>query len=96
MDFADFYWLAWWGMFLLLELPAAVFRPRWTLSAHVWKWFAIGKNWREGYAGIRWFILAGILISTTAHFLFVTSATPIIVFAVGVVWSVAYHYRHEG
>ena len=95
MDFADFFWLIWLVAFLALEIPAAIWRPRWTLSAHVWKWFAIGKNWKEDYAGLRWFILAGITISTTRHFLFGTSAIPIIVFGVGVAWSIFYHYRHE-
>lgn len=95
MDFADHFWLIWLGMFLVLEIPAAVWRPRWTLSAHVWKWFAIGQNWKENLAWLRWAILAGITISTTVHFLFEASATPIIVFGAGVAWSIWYHYRHE-
>jgi len=95
MDFADHFWLLWWGMFLVLEIPAALFRPRWTFSAHVWKWFGIGKNWRTDWAGVRWFILAGLLIAVLLHFLAFFSALPIIVFAIGAAWSVVYHYRHE-
>ena len=95
MDFADWFWLAWLGLFLALEIPAALWKSKWTLSAHVWKWFAIGKNWKEDYAGLRWFILAGITISTTLHFLFGTSAIPIIIFGIGVAWSIYYHYRYE-
>ncbi len=96
MDFADYYWLLWWGMFLALEIPAAIFRPRWTFSAHVWKWFGIGKNWRMDWAGLRWFILAGLLVSTSLHFLAFYGPATIIAFAVGAAWSVWFHYKREG
>lgn len=95
MDFGDWFWLLWLVAFLAVEIPAAIWKSEWTLSAHVKKWFAVGKNWKEDHAGLRWFILAGITISTTLHFLLGTSAIPIIIFAVGVAWSIYYHYRHE-
>ncbi|HUU96076.1 MAG TPA: hypothetical protein VM487_10080 [Phycisphaerae bacterium] len=95
MDFADHYWLILLGAFLIMELPAALWRPRWTFSAHIWKWFAIGQNWMVRWAAFRWFILAGLLVATTAHFLFETSAVPIIVFAVGMAWSIWFHYARE-
>jgi len=95
MDFGDFFWLIWLVAFLALEIPAAIWKSKWTLSAHVRKWFAVGKNWKEDHAGLRWFILAGITISTTLHFLLGTSAIPIIIFGAGVAWSIYYHYSHE-
>ena len=87
--------MLWLVAFLALEIPAALWKSKWTLSAHVWKWFAVGQNWKEHYAWLRWLILAGITISTTLHFLFGTSAIPIIIFGIGVAWSIYYHYRYE-
>jgi len=95
MDFGDWYWLAFLGAFLALEIPAAIWKSEWTASRHIWEWFAIGKNWKERYAALRWIILAGLTISTTLHFLLETSSIPIIIFGVGSAWSIYYHYRHE-
>jgi hypothetical protein len=95
MDFGDYYWAFWFGMFLVLELPAAIWRPKWTLSHQIWKWFAIGKPWGTNWAWFRWLILAGLTLSTTAHFLLLTSAVPIIAFGVGAFWSRWYYFRYE-
>ena len=95
MDFADYYWLGLLAAFLLLEIPAGIFRSRWTFSAHIWKWAGIGRNWRTDWAGLRWFILAGLLVSTSLHFLAGTSPVPIIVFGAGFAWSIVYHYKRE-
>jgi len=95
MDFGDYFWLALLLAFVLVEVPSAIWKREWTFSHHVWKWFGIGKNWKEDYAGIRWVLLAGITISTTLHFLLGTSSVPIVVFGAGVAWSTWYHYRHE-
>jgi len=96
MDFGDVYWLTFVGLlFLIMEIPSAIWRPRWTLSHHIWAWFAIGKPPGMNWGWFRWLILAGLTLSTTAHFLFLTSAIPIIVFGVGAAWSIYYYYRYE-
>ena len=67
----------------------------WTLSHHVWRWFAIGKPWGRHLAGLRWFILAGFLVSLSLHFLAYFSVVPFTVFAAGFVWSIWYYHRIE-
>lgn len=97
MDFADYFWLIFVAVLFGGDvIMATVFKKkRWTFSHHVWEWFAIGKNWKENYAGIRWFILAALMVSTTLHFLAGFSAIPIIVSAIAGVWSIYYHYTYE-
>jgi hypothetical protein len=95
MDFADYFWLGLLVLFVLVEIPSAIWKREWTLSHHVWEWFGFGRHWKEDYAGIRWIILAGLLVNTTLHFLLYTSVFPVIVFAAGAAWSIWYHYRHE-
>jgi hypothetical protein len=87
MDFADYFWLAWLAVIAVADIiMATVFKKRrWTFSHHVWEWFAIGKNWKEDYAGLRWFILMGLLVSLILHFNF----------GLGTFWSIIYHYRRE-
>lgn len=97
MDFADWFWLIVVGVIAIGDIVmATVFKKkRWTFSHHVWQWFAIGKNWKEDHAGIRWVILAGLMVSITLHFLVGFSALWLILFGAGAVWSIAYHYRVE-
>lgn len=95
MDLADYYWLIFLGAFVAFEIPAAIWRSEWTLSRHVWDWFAVGRPWKERYAALRWFILAGLTISTTLHFLVATSWIPIVIFGAGAAWSIWYFYAKE-
>ena len=96
MDFADWFWIIWLaGGLVIAEGLFAIFKSEWTFSVHVWKWFAIGKKWSENWAGLRWILLVGLLVSTLLHLAAFTSVVPVIVFAFGALWSIWYHYRYE-
>ena len=97
MDFADYFWLLFVGVLAVGDVVmATIFKKRgWTFTHHVLDWFAIGKSWGEGYAGIRWFILAVLMISTTLHSLIGFGVILIIVSGLAGVWSIVYHYRNE-
>lgn len=75
-------WLAWLGMFLFIEIPAAVNKQSGdTLSEHVWRWFNI-KDKSKGYK-IRRSILGLFLLGLGFHFQFGTTVIPVIVFGAG-------------
>jgi hypothetical protein len=109
VDLGDYFWLVWLGAFVAFEISAAIWRPRWTLSNHIWRWFAVRQLldmlkllWvilreaiQESFALLRWLILLGLGVSTLLHFNFGTSWVPIVVFAVGAAWSIWYHYTRE-
>jgi hypothetical protein len=97
MDFADWFWLIVVGVIAVGDIVMAVFfkKKRWTLSHHVWEWFAIGKPWGEHLAWLRWIILAGEMISITLHFVAGLSVVWIIVFGIGCAWSMWYYYVRE-
>jgi hypothetical protein len=96
MEFNDIYWLAW---LLLLFLPYEVYgafseKKGDTLSENVWDWFAV-KNKQAKYGRARRFILLGFLVTLSFHFVYATSPAWMILFAVGMAASIAYHYAAE-
>lgn len=60
-------WLLWLGLFLLVELPAAIWKTGGTLSENVWFWFSVRERRRFWLA--RRLFLALFLVELSAHFL---------------------------
>lgn len=96
LSFDDVYWLIWLVViFLPFELWAAFSKKKGdTFSENVWDWFAI-RRLDAPLGFLRRFFLAAFLTGLGSHFLFATSVVPVIVFGVGVGWSIYYHYTHE-
>ncbi|WP_189112234.1 hypothetical protein [Pilimelia terevasa] len=74
MDIWTIGWLAWLGLFVVLEGVALARKaPDDTLSEHVWKWFGIGRPGNRpkfsGWVKFRRFALLAFLAWLVAHFL---------------------------
>lgn len=74
MDFWEIAWLAWLGIFGVLEAVALNSKEKDdTLSEHVWKWFAIGtpgdRPAMSGWVQLRRFGLVAGLAWLILHFL---------------------------
>lgn len=92
----DLWWLVW---LLVIFLPFEVFmamdkKPGGTLSENVWDWFAI-KNKNAKFRHVRVMSLAGFMVALTFHFVYATSVLWVILGAIGVGASIAYHYLRE-
>lgn len=96
MEFDDIYWIAWLLLiFLPYELYAALSpKDGDTLSENIWDWFAI-KNKAAKHGRIRRFALIGMLVTLSFHFVYQTSVVWFILFSIGGVASIAYHYLRE-
>lgn len=96
MQFNDIYWLMVIFLFFLpYEVYAAFSKKKGdTLSENVWDWFAIKRPWMK-YGRLRRFILWAFLTGLVSHFIYATTVVPVIVFGVGVAWSIFYHYKYE-
>lgn len=91
LDFGDWYWLIWIVAFLVVEIPAAIWKPTWTFSHHVWKWFNIDKTptwWR-------WLALTGFLVGIIVHFSVGWSAVYFALFTPLMLASIIYYYVKE-
>ncbi len=60
-------WLIWLGLFLAVEIPAAIWKTGGTFSECIWFWFSVRERRRFWLA--RRLILALFLIELSAHFL---------------------------
>lgn len=96
VPFFDVWWVVWIvGFFLVVELVAAFNKKRGdTLSEFVWKVFAIYVPTPK-YGHLRRFFLAAFLVALGLHFFVKASVIPVVVFGVGVAWSVIYWWRNE-
>jgi hypothetical protein len=92
----DLIWLVWLLIiFLPYELYAAFTKKKGdTLSENTWDWFAI-KNRGAKFRNARRFILLGFWVSLGSHFVFATTVLPVILFGIGMGWSIWYYYRRE-
>ncbi|GLZ81396.1 hypothetical protein Afil01_62030 [Actinorhabdospora filicis] len=74
MDFWEIVWLAWFGIFGVLEGVALARKEKNdTLSEHIWKWFAIGtpgdRPRKSGWVQLRRVGLVAGLAWLCLHFL---------------------------
>lgn len=97
MAFSDWYWVIWLGVgFLAFELYAHFFTPekKDTLSQWVWDVFAVARPNRR-FGRLRRGILLGLVLTLSAHFIYMTPVGLVVVFMVGTAWSIYYTLRHE-
>lgn len=75
MDIWTILWLAWLGLFAVIEGVALVRSDRGdTLSEHVWKWIGVGRHGQEkpkvtGSVKVRRVALVSFMVWLTLHFL---------------------------
>jgi hypothetical protein len=96
VDVSTFWWVVVWLLigFLPFEVYAALSKKKGdTFSENVWDWFGIKKS--KPYGPLRRLVLAGFMTSLSAHFIFGTGPTALIVFAVPVAGIIVYSLAKE-